>query len=81
MEVTPKLTIENSSAEKIVFRLKNVNKAYANSMRRIIMSEVPTMAIEFVKIKINTSPLHDEFIAHRLGKIISNKLISYSSSK
>ena len=68
MQISPKLVIESSSEEKIVFRLSNVNKAYANSLRRIILSEVPTMAIEFVKIKINTSPLHDEFIAHRLGK-------------
>ena len=68
MQISPKLEIESSTEEKIVFRLKNVNKAYANSLRRIILSEVPTMAIEFVKIKINTSPLHDEFIAHRLGK-------------
>lgn len=73
------LRIESSSAEKIVFRMNNVNKAYANSMRRIIMSEIPTMAIEFVKIKINTSPLHDEFIAHRLGKIFWRELYKYCS--
>lgn len=71
MEAAPTLTIENSSKDKIVFRLKNVSKAYANSMRRIIISEIPTMAIEFVKIKINTSPLHDEFIAHRLGNFFA----------
>lgn len=63
------LIIEDHSENFIRFRLKNVSLAYANTLRRIIISEVPTMAIEFVKILENTSPLHDEFIAHRLGLI------------
>lgn len=53
----------------IKFTLKNVHLSYANTLRRTIISLVPTMAIEFVNIKTNTSPLHDEFIAHRLGLV------------
>lgn len=63
------LTIEEYHDNFIRFRLKNVSLAYANALRRIIISEVPTMAIEFVKLLENTSPLHDEFISHRLGLI------------
>ncbi len=64
-----KLTIETLTEHSIRFTLKNVSISYANALRRVIISEVPTMAIEFVNMKENTSSLHDEFIAHRLGLI------------
>ena len=41
----------------------------ANALRRIIISEVPTMAIEMVQVAENTSCLNDEFIAHRIGLV------------
>lgn len=41
----------------------------ANAFRRLIISEVPSMAIEKVFIYNNTSIIQDEVLAHRLGLI------------
>ena len=49
--------------------VKNVNAAFMNTLRRIILAEVPCMAIDEVVIIENSSILHDEILAHRLGLI------------
>lgn len=51
------------------FDLIGVDASVANALRRIMISEVPTMAIENVYMYNNTSVMHDEILAHRLGLI------------
>jgi len=53
--------------DKISFLVKGIDNAYANSLRRLIISQVPTLAIEDVSFSKNNSILYDEVIAHRLG--------------
>jgi len=54
---------------KLDFVIKNIDAVIANSLRRLITSEIPIMAIETVNVVKNSSALYDEMIAHRLGLI------------
>lgn len=46
-----------------------VEPSLANALRRILISEIPTMAIEKVNMWQNTSIIPDENLAHRMGLI------------
>ncbi len=50
-----------------MFDLKGAEAPLANALRRIMMSEIPTMAIEKVELWQNTSVIPDENLAHRVG--------------
>ncbi|RVX72513.1 hypothetical protein B0A52_03703 [Exophiala mesophila] len=52
-----------------VFSLIGVDASIANAFRRILIAEVPTLAIEKVYVENNTSVIADEVLAHRLGLV------------
>jgi len=49
--------------------MEESNPQFANALRRIILSEIPIMAIDSVDFTENESVLYNEVIAHRLGLI------------
>lgn len=69
MTSSPSVNILEKTDEKIVIKFNNVPRQYVNAIRRISISEVPTLAIDDVVILENSSVMHDEAIAHRLGLV------------
>jgi DNA-directed RNA polymerases I and III subunit RPAC1 len=55
--------------DHMIFDVIGIEAPIANAFRRILLGEIPTMAIETVIIEDNTSVIHDEMLAHRLGLI------------
>lgn len=69
---------EEKKEGKIFFMIKGGSEVFANTIRRMILEEVPTLAVEEVEVKDNDSALYDEMLALRLGLIpIKTDLASY----
>ncbi len=64
-----KIKVLNKDKSKISFLLEGSTAAFANSLRRIMMSEVPALAINWIDVNDNSSVLFDEVIANRLGLV------------
>lgn len=77
-----KIEVKRLTDEEIEFDMIGVDASIANAFRRILIAEVPSMAIEKVLMVNNTSVIADEVLAHRLGLIpldVDPRLFEYFS--
>ena len=49
--------------------ISGISHVYANTLRRICITEVPTLAVDTVMFTANNSAMYDEIISHRIGLI------------
>ncbi|EED88775.1 dna-directed RNA polymerase I 40kDa polypeptide, rpo1-1-like protein, partial [Thalassiosira pseudonana CCMP1335] len=64
--------LERPSKNELVFEVVGVDVSFANALRRIMIAEIPTMALEHVYMWNNSSLIHDEVLSHRLGLVPLN---------
>jgi DNA-directed RNA polymerase, alpha subunit/40 kD subunit len=57
---------------KLKLLIKDITPNFLNVLRRAILEEVKTLAIEDVYIIENNSAIWDEMLAHRLGLVVLN---------
>ncbi|HEY9754159.1 MAG TPA: DNA-directed RNA polymerase subunit D [Oculatellaceae cyanobacterium] len=63
----PRIDIISQKEDSIRFVLSDTDTSIANALRRVMIAEVPTLAIDLVEVLENSTVLNDEFLAHRLG--------------
>ena len=64
-----KIKVLKNKGERLEFILEGSSTAFANALRRAMVSEVPVLAIDWVDITENNSALFDEVLAHRFGML------------
>ena len=61
--------VKELKPKKAVLKIEDTKPYFVNSLRRIMISELPKLAVNDVVIYDNTSALFDEIISHRLGMV------------
>ena len=82
----PKISEVIEDNHVLHFTLSNINVSLANALRRIILSEIPTLVFitenyndNTCNIEINTSRLHNEIVKHRLSCIPIHMQVNMNS--
>jgi DNA-directed RNA polymerase I and III subunit RPAC1 len=60
------VSIKDSEME---VNVNGIDAPLANALRRVMIADIPTMAFDKVVLWQNTSIIHDEVLAHRLGLV------------
>lgn len=73
------ITIIHKTETDIHFLVEGVDAAFANALRRTMLTKTPAMAVDEVLVLENTSVMYDEILAHRLGLVpLTTDLESYN---
>tara|TARA_Y100000310_G_C20660020_1_gene804204 strand:- start:9 stop:791 length:783 start_codon:yes stop_codon:yes gene_type:complete len=63
------MTVEilEKTEETLKIIIRGIDEVIANTVRRTIISEVPTLAFKTISFNKNESAMYDEILAHRIG--------------
>lgn len=71
---------ESNRGHEFHCELKNVPSTFANGLRRVLLSDIPTVVIRDVEILENTSQMPHEMLKHRVEMLPVNVLPSDAST-
>lgn len=81
MSKAKSLDILSLDERRIKVLIQGFPVAYVNALRRLALSDVPTMAVDYVYFYDNNTGIHDEIIAHRLGLTVLKSDVALSKYK
>jgi DNA-directed RNA polymerases I and III subunit RPAC1 len=64
-----KIEVIRQTKTDLEVEIEGIDAPFANALRRILIAEVPSIAIDKAVLYQNTSIMHDEVLCHRLGLI------------
>ncbi len=67
--MNPDISNIQKTNNKLSFNISNINYAFANAIRRIILTEVHSLAIDTIEVETNTGSIDSNTLAHRMGLI------------
>ena len=63
------IKVISKSSDTAEIEISGIDAPVANAIRRAVIDNVPTMAIDKVVMYQNTSVINDEILCHRLGLV------------
>jgi DNA-directed RNA polymerase I and III subunit RPAC1 len=69
LQETMKFEIVSLKGNDMVVNISGIDAPMANALRRVMIADIPSIAFDKVVLYQNTSILHDEVMAHRLGLV------------
>lgn len=54
----------------VLLQVEDTTAPFLNYLRRLLINDIPSMAIDTVEIHENSSAMYDEMLAHRIGLLV-----------
>ena len=65
----PKIVLIKDENNEMTLRIKNCRVSVMNSLRRVLLSEIPMLAFDQICIERNTGIMNEDMLAHRISMI------------
>ena len=75
------IRVLEKKGNRIELLFEGYSREFVNALRRLALSDVPTLAVDFIYVYDNSSGVVDEILAHRLGLLVLDSTEAISRLK